>query len=284
MAYNQAKSGGIIAFSGVPDQKREMHYDIFRCLTVDITDGLAIVRLNRPKRLNAISRTFFGELESLWPLLSRDPSVDAIVLTGSGKAFCVGGDISEMDASEGGAPLFDMNSPAQTKRVLRGMLTVEQPLICAINGDAVGLGATMALACDISVIAAAARIGDPHTRMGLVPGDGSIAFWPALVGRSRAKDLLMRGRLINGDEAHALGAATHLAADGDAALTKAISIARELLALSTVAIRWTKSLMNREMLAAFDAIIDSSQAMEMLSTQTPGHAKAVQDFVARKKA
>lgn len=278
------KGGTVIAFYGSSDQKREMHYDIYRCLTVDITDGLAIVKLNRPERLNAISRSFFGELESLWPTLSRDPSIGAIVLTGNGRAFCVGGDISEMDASEGEAPLFDMDSPAQTKRVLRGMLTVEQPLICAINGDAVGLGATMALACDISIIAASARIGDPHTRMGLVPGDGSIAFWPALIGRSRAKDLLLRGRLIRGDEAHALGATTHLVSDSEATVTKAVEIAQELLGLSTVAMRWTKSLMNREILAAFDAIIDSSQAMEMLSTQTSGHAKAVQDFVARKKA
>jgi len=270
--------------SGHPSPNEGMHYDVFQCLAVEISDRLAIVRLNRPERLNAIGKGFFGELEALWPLLSRDPDVDAIVLTGAGKAFCVGGDISEMDSTAGGEPLFDLSSPAQTKRVLGGMLSVEQPLICAINGAALGLGATLALACDITVMAADAKIGDPHIRVGLVPGDGSIAFWPALVGPSRAKDLLLRGRLIDGREAHAIGAVAHLAENGEDSLEKATAIAKELVALSSVAVRWTKSLANRAVIAAFDAIIDSSQALELLSTQTEGHAKAVQDFFSRKNA
>lgn len=259
-----------------------MNQDAFEFIKIDVADGVATVQLNRPERHNAVNRALFGELERLWPRLSADSTIGAIVLTGAGPAFCVGGDVAEMETGPDGAALFDLDSPAQTKRVLRGMLTVAQPLIGAIHGNAVGFGATLAISCDITVMADTARIGDPHLRLGLVPGDGSMALWPALVGRSRAKDLLLRGRLITGREAGAIGAVTHVVS-AEEVQAFARNIAVELAALPPTAMRWSKALMNKETLAAFDALIDASQSFEILSTQTEDHRLAVQAFIERKK-
>ena len=101
------------------------------------------------------------------------------------------------------------SAPASTRRLFQNILDVDQPIVAAINGDAVGLGATLALFSDVTVIADSAKFGDSHVKVGLVAGDGGAVVWPLLVGPSRAKEFLMRGRLVSGSEAHALGLVNH---------------------------------------------------------------------------
>ncbi len=147
-------------------------------------DGVLWVEFNRPDRRNAITPEMHAEIAPLFRRISADRSVSVVVLTGAGdKAFCVGADFSGMqdnlDAGyEDGFPDLMIGSAD----VVRSQLTIPEPVIAAVNGDAIGLGATMALFCDIVFMANEARIADPHVKAGLVAGDGGAILWPLLLG------------------------------------------------------------------------------------------------------
>jgi len=177
-------------------------YSHYECIKVEKADKLATVTLNRPDSLNAVNPQVHHELERIWVDLAEDADINAILLTGAGKAFCAGGDVKGMASrsgggGEGGQRRFALN-PAGGRRLVQNMLEVEQPIIGAINGDAVGLGATIALFCDVIVASEKARFGDPHVRVGIVAGDGGAVIWPLLIGPNRAKEFLMLGDAITG--------------------------------------------------------------------------------------
>lgn len=160
-------------------------YESYEYITVENREhDVAVVTLNRPDRRNAINNDMHTELERLWVDIGGDESIRAIVLTGAGKSFCSGGDATSMDDGS-----FLPSGPATPFRAVRtlmhNMLEVEQPVVTAVNGDAAGLGATIALCCDIIVSAADARFADMHTKMGLVAGDGGVIICPIRVSTCR---------------------------------------------------------------------------------------------------
>src|SRR5690606_11085004 len=153
------------------------------------------------------------ELAPLFRRIAVDREVRVAVLTGAGdKAFCAGADFGGMqdnldaDAYQDGFPELMLGSA----ELVRAQLAVPQPLIAAINGDAIGLGATMALFCDIPLMAAEARLADPHVKAGLVAGDGGAILWPLLMGLNRGKEFLLTGEMIDAAEAHRLGLVNHV--------------------------------------------------------------------------
>ena len=147
---------------------------IVAALPVAVRDKVAVVTLNRPEHRNALHIDAHHELENLWAGIAQDEAVKAIVLTGAGKTFSAGGDIKSMVARHGTVEglKYTLNIPAATKRLLQNILDVPQPIIAAVNGDAVGLGATLVLFSDISIMNEGAKFGDTHTKVGLVAGDG----------------------------------------------------------------------------------------------------------------
>jgi enoyl-CoA hydratase len=170
--------------------------------------GVLWVTLDRPERRNAITREMHDELTPLFRRIGEDRSVRVVVLTGAGeKAFCVGADFGGMQENldehgyDDGFPELMSGSAG----LVRAQLGVPQPMISAVNGDAIGLGATLALFCDIALLADHARIGDPHVNAGLVAGDGGAILWPMLMGLNRGKELLLTGDLVDAVEAHRLG-------------------------------------------------------------------------------
>lgn len=146
------------------------------------------------------------ELERIWVDINDDPCIKAVVLTGEGRAFSAGGDLKGMAQRVGTHKNFlhSLNQPAGTRRLWNNLTDVQVPIVAAINGDAIGLGCTLALFCDITVMADTARIGDTHVRVGLVAGDGGAVIIPLLVGVGKAKDMMLRGRLLSGTEARAM--------------------------------------------------------------------------------
>ena len=171
----------------------------YETLLIDKQDTILTITLNRPERLNAVNDVMHEELPDVFARVGEDPEVSAVVLTGAGRGFCSGGDVRAM-ADRGGASRSQSGLGAVSpggRRLLHNMLWVEQPLICALNGVAAGLGATIALFCDIIYASDQARIGDTHVRAGLVAGDGGAVIWPLLVGVSKAKELLMTGDIID---------------------------------------------------------------------------------------
>jgi enoyl-CoA hydratase/carnithine racemase len=262
-----------------------MNYDRYKHLLVDVdAQGIATITMNRPDALNAAGGPMHPELERIWLDLNEDDRIKAVVLTGAGRAFSAGGDLKSMASRLGTADNFrhSLLSPARTRRLWQNLLELQAPVVAAINGDAIGLGCTLALFCDITVIAEEARIGDTHVRVGLVAGDGGAVIMPLLVGAARAKDLMMRGRILKGAEAQAMGLVTHVRPQ-DQVLAEAKAIAAELAALPRYAVAWTKLSVNKQIKEQLNLVLDASIAYEMLTVNSQDHAEAVRAFVDKRK-
>jgi enoyl-CoA hydratase/carnithine racemase len=259
-------------------------YSRYTCLHVEVADRLATVTLNRPDAYHAMNQELIGELRTIWYDLAEDVRVNAILLRSTGRYFSVGGDVKAMSDRPGGDFLKEgeLPDPARGRRLVLNLLELDKPIVCAIQGDAIGLAATIALLCDITVAAEGARIGDPHCKIGLVAGDGGAAIWPMLVGVSRAKEFLMRGTLIKGSEAERIGLVNH-AVPLEEVLPKATAIAQELADGATWAIRWTKLSVNRMLRQNMLLILDASMSLEHETMHMEDHREATKAFKEKRK-
>lgn len=259
-------------------------YSGYQAIAVEKADKVATITLNRPDRLNAVGPDMHEELEDVFGRINFDGEVNAIVLTGAGRAFCAGGDMRGAAGEEAakayeGAPVTFSRTP---RRLIVNMLEVEAPIVAAMNGDAIGLGATLALMSDIIVAAETARIADTHVRMGLVAGDGGAVIWPLLVGVHRAKEFLMTGDFITGPEAERIGLVNHVV-PAQQTLPKAREIANRLAQGPTWAIRWTKASINKVVRERMNLVLDTSLAYEALSSRTEDHREAATAFFEKRR-
>jgi enoyl-CoA hydratase len=266
-----------------------LDYSEYAHLKIEIVDRVATVTLNRPDALNAVTSRMHHEMENVWLDLGADRDINAIVLTGAGRAFCAGGDVKGMSGGEftkGGAKRgrFDRGGivAANGRRIIENMLDVEQPIIGAINGDAIGLGATMALLCDIIVVSEKARFADTHVKIGVVAGDGGAVIWPLLIGPHRAKEFLMRGNFVTGAEAGRMGMVNY-AVPPEEVMGKAKALAQELADGPTFAIRWSKLAVNKWLKEQANLIMDTGLAYEMLTFKTKDHKEAIKAFIEKRK-
>lgn len=264
---------------------KEIDYSAYKFLKVDTdADGVCTLTMNDPDKLNAVGPDNHWELEHVWVDLARDESIKAIVLTGAGKAFSAGGDIKKMAAraqTEYGLQ-YALRVPQNTLRIFEHMLLCPQPIIAAVNGDAIGLGTTLALFTDMSIVADDARLGDTHVKVGLVAGDGGAVIWPLLVGPQRAKEYLMRGKLIRGAEAEKMGLVNY-AFPKETVLDEALKIGRELAAQPIWAVRWSKAAINKQLKAQLNQILELSIAYESLTMLTHDYAAATNAFANKEK-
>jgi enoyl-CoA hydratase/carnithine racemase len=258
--------------------------DRYRWLQVEVDGAVATVTMNRPEARNAMIPEMRSELEGFWLDIAQDHQVDAVILTGAGDSFSAGGDVKAMAARAGTdeGRRHAIEGFGRAKRMCQNVLDVPQPIIAAVNGDAMGLGATLALMADISVMAETARIGDSHVKVGLVAGDGGTVFWPLLIGPNRAKEFLMRSRIVQGNEAAALGLVNHCVPAGEA-LPFARRIAEELVRQPKWAVRWTKLSINAWLKQQLNLIIDASHGLEMLSALTWDHGEAARAFAEKRR-
>jgi enoyl-CoA hydratase len=162
------------------------------------TGRVLTVILNRPEALNAVDAVLHEELARVFVDAAADAESDVIVLTGEGTAFSAGGDLHWMRHAVEHPHEFETQTVDEARRILFGILDCDKPIIWRLNGDAIGLGATIALFCDIIIASDTARIADPHVKVGLVAGDGGAVIWPQLIGPVRAKEYLMTGDMAAG--------------------------------------------------------------------------------------
>lgn len=255
-------------------------YSRYRFIKVEKKEGIATLTLNRPEVLNAVNPELHIELEDIFGDVARDDEVNVVVLTGAGRAFCAGGDVKAM-AARPTEPSPARLTLSGARRLIHNMLEVEQPIIAALNGDAVGLGATIALFCDIIYAAENARIGDPHVRVGLVAGDGGAIIWPLLVGLAKAKELLLTGDLISAREAERLGLINKVLPQEELSQT-VMALASRLASGPATAIRGTKLCLNKRLREEVNLVLDASLAIEGLSMISPDHWEAVQAFIGKR--
>ena len=237
--------------------------------------------LNQPDRLNAIDRQMHTELARVFDDAARDPDSDVVVLTGAGRAFSAGGDVSYLqDMIDGGASGFE-ECRRDAKRIVFSLLDLEKPLIAKVNGPACGLGATIALFCDVIFAAESAKIGDPHVSIGFSAGDGGAVIWPQLVGFARAKEFLMTGDVMAAADAARIGLINHAVPDDD--LDQRVdAFCDRLVGGARPAIRYTKVTVNIALKQLAHSIMDASIAYEALTNISPEHRDAVTAFRARR--
>lgn len=258
-----------------------MNFAAYECLEFLRTGRILTIRLNRPEQRNAVNARLHYELSRVFAEAQRDPDSDVIVLTGNGSAFCAGGDIDWMQLSVDDPEEFERTA-REAKDIVYTQLDLEKPLICKLNGHATGLGASLALLCDIIVASADAKIGDPHVSVGLVAGDGGALIWPQLVGYAKAKKYLLTGELMTATEAERIGLVTDVVPLCELNST-VDSIAQRLASGATKAIRWSKITTNLPLRQLFHSYFDAGVAYECLSNRTSDHAEAVRAFRERRK-
>jgi len=238
--------------------------------------GVAVITMNRPEILNAINWDMHHELEQAFVDLDADKSVRAIVLTGAGRGFCSGGDQKSIDNGE-------IPSPTRGGRhLIRNMLEVEVPIVAAVNGVAVGLGATLALFSDVIFAQSTARFADTHVTAGVVAGDGGAVIWPLLIGPVRAKHYLMTGAFISAAEAASMGMINEVVVDRDVREV-AIEYAEVLASGPRDAIAWTKYSVNKIIKNYAHLLLDTSIALESITFSSPERREAVAAFAEKRK-
>jgi enoyl-CoA hydratase len=255
-----------------------MSYPGYETLSFSQSGTVLTVRINRPQALNAVNAKLHTELSRVFAEIAQDRSVDVVVLSGEGRAFCAGGDIDwfrdispeQLDA------LF-----AEARKIVIDLIELPQPIIAAINGVAAGLGATLALFCDVIYAADDAKISDPHVRIGVTAGDGGAAIWPLLVSLSRAKEYLMTGDSLTAAEAERIGLVNHVVPAAEL-LAAAQAMAGRLATGSRMAIRSTKAALNKHLRDSVNLVLDTSLALEKECFSDRFHKEAIEAFAARR--
>lgn len=241
-------------------------------LKIEIQDRIALLTLDRPDKHNAVNYALHKGLEAAFEELSHHPDVGAIVITGAGRSFCAGGDLVGFNPPDP-SPLDIIRNRGLNWSQAR----CEAPLIAAVNGTAAGLGASIALTCDVVYMAESARIGDTHVKVGLVAGDGGQVMWPLLVGLNRAKEYLMAGELIDAAEADRIDLVNRVLPD-DELLDYAMNYARKVANGAQVAIRWTKMAINKMLYQQLNANLEFGLATEQICSSTEDTQEAMAAF------
>jgi enoyl-CoA hydratase len=236
------------------------------------------VTLDNPRaKLNTVDGEMHEELRRLFEELKAETDARAVVLTGAGRAFSAGGDFGWM---QGVRPEDLDRMRREGKEIVWNLLDVDVPIVAAINGPAVGLGATLALLCDTVLMAESATIADPHVRVGIVAGDGGAVIWPLAVGPMLAKRYLMTGDALTAAEAERLGLASAVVPDA-ALQDEALAFAERLAAGAPLAIRYTKAAVNQLVKQSLTTAFDYSMALELVTFGSADHAEALRALAAR---
>jgi enoyl-CoA hydratase len=258
-----------------------MDYERYQCIRVTRQDRVLTLTLNRPDRLNAANPELHRELATIFQDVKEDADCNVVVLTGAGRAFSAGGDLRWIRAMHSDPAALRMQME-ESKKIINDLLALDKPLIARVNGPALGLGATLALFCDIIIASDQAEFGDPHVKMGLAAGDGGPIILPLLTGICKAKELLFTGDVISAAEAERLGLINRVvpAAELDQAVG---DLAERLVRGAPVAIRYTKQAVNRHLVFWVNLILESSLALEGHTFLTADLVEAVDAFLEKRK-
>ena len=249
-----------------------------------IDAGVATITLNRPEAMNSLDTTTKVALRDDIRRAADDQSVRAVVLTGSGRAFCVGQDLNEhADALRSGSASLGTTVEQHYNPIVYSLATMEKPVVAAVNGVAAGAGASFAFACDFRIVGQSAGFNLAFTAIGLSCDSGSSWTLPRLVGWAKARELLMLPRTVRADEALALGLATEVVSD-DTVLTRARELARQLASGPTLAYAAVRDVLNYSATHSLEESLAREGEMMNRTGATEDHRSAVTAFLAKQKA
>jgi enoyl-CoA hydratase/carnithine racemase len=252
--------------------------------SLDAATHVATVTLHRPERLNALTFDVYDELKSTFDALDTEPGVRAIVLTGSGRAFCSGGDVEDIIGK-----LFETDARGlleftrATGALIRSMIACRRPIVAALNGTVAGAGAVIASACDIRIAAPSAKIAFLFTKVGLSGADmGASWLLPRIVGLGRAMELLATGSFLDAVSAERIGLYTRVVEQADL-LEQARGWAERLAAGPSFALEVTKRMLYREAAMDLDAALAAEVEIQSICMQDANFREAYEAFKAKRK-
>jgi len=254
--------------------------DLDGAVRIEADGAVRIVTMNRPDTLNAFDRELHTALPRALREVSADSKARAVVLTGAGRAFSAGGNIEDFDTFANDLDLRRA-SLREARQLFEDLINVHLPVVAAVNGPAVGLGCTLATACDAVIISERAFLADPHVTVALVAGDGGAVTWPLNIGLLRAKPYLLTGDRIPADVAVSLGLATR-AVPSNEVLAEAIAMAQRIAALPPQAVQDTKMILNQHLRQASVAVLGYGLAAESQSHDTAEYRAVPEKFRSRK--
>ncbi len=248
---------------------------------------VATITLDRPDKRNAMNDEMRAEFLHALEQVDRDRDIRALVLTGSGKAFCAGGDIAGMrarlSAPAGEVGIHGWHRQQGVHKVQALLHGLAKPTIAAVNGAAAGLGADTALACDFVMASEQASFSWSYVLRGIVPDGGGLYFLPRRTGLARAKELIFTGRKVDCDEALALGIVDRVCGAGEL-LERARAWARELCEASSTALALAKGLLNRSFESGVHEVFTQGSLAQGICYTSTEHRDAVQAFLSRSTA
>ncbi|NKY57584.1 enoyl-CoA hydratase/isomerase family protein [Nocardia flavorosea] len=251
-----------------------MRYDLPEVLTVSGAGPIRTVTINRPDELNAVNADLHRALAQVWRQLAADTAARVVILTGAGRAFSAGGDLDWI-TSFLDDPVARDESIREGAEIIEELLRCPLPVIAAVNGPAVGLGASIAILCDIVLISDRAHLADPHVAVGLVAGDGGAAFWPLLTPILRTREYLYTGDRIDAPTAVELGLASRRV-PADDLLSAAHRLAERLAAQPQNALSSTKRVVNMYLSQALAGPLQAGFAAEVVTMQSPEHRERLE--------
>jgi enoyl-CoA hydratase len=253
----------------------------YRFLQVQTDEGVAVVTVNRPDRLNALNADTVHELDAAFRALRDDAAVRGLIVTGSGgKAFVAGADIGELSQM---GPLSGIAVSREGQDAFRLLERMPKPVIAAVNGFALGGGLELALACHLRIAATGARFGLPEVKLGIIPGYGGTVRLPRLVGRGRALELILTGEMIDAQEAHRIGLVNRVVEPAEL-MNEATRLLRTILANGPVAVALAIEAVDRGATATTDdALIFESNLFGLLAA-TSDMREGMQAFLEKRPA
>ena len=246
----------------------------YKSLRYGIDGHVARLTLNRPEVLNAIDDEMHADLLDALLGIRGEADVRVVVFAGEGKAFSAGGDFDEILRLQ--ADVAKRTRLCETgMRIINALVDIPVPVVVALHGDAMGLGASLALGGDIIVASRTTRIADPHVKVGLVAGDGGCLFWPASIGMHRARRYLLTGDVMSAEDAWRFGLVTDLVESPEECLPAADKIAARIAGLPPIAVRCTKRALNALVKARAREAFELSMAYEFDSGGSEDVVEAV---------
>ena len=245
----------------------------------EIREGVAVITLDRPDKLNALTVEMREALGAHFEDAARDATVRAVLLQAAGKAFCASGDVSKMGqfTPESGRALLKL-----AHRMVRNLANIEKPVVASVRGAVAGIGWSMALACDAVIASETARFTQVFRHVGLVPDGGAIYFLTQHLGVQRAKELVYSGRRIDAHEAHAMGLVNRVVPD-EQLDTVAFDYARELAGGPTFALGVAKKMFKLMYQPDLETLLDAEAWAQGLTLLTEDHAEGVRAFFDKRK-
>jgi 2-(1,2-epoxy-1,2-dihydrophenyl)acetyl-CoA isomerase len=250
-------------------------------IEVTIDGSVQIIKLNRPDVLNSFNRKMALALQAELDRARHDKSIRAVLITGNGKAFCAGQDLSE--AIDEAGPGIKNIVEEHYNPIITRLRHIEKPVICAVNGVAAGAGANIALACDIVIAAENASFIQAFSKIGLIPDSGGTFFLPRLIGTQRALALMMLGDKVNAMDAQQMGM-IYKVTTPEKLMEDALAIAHKLASMPTMALAYTKQLIYMSATNNLEKQLDAEGELQVKSAATYDYNEGVSAFLEKRPA